>query len=293
MKQYIVLTIIGILLLGITENSNAWDSTASKYYPLTVGNTWSYRHNNFAQFSCFPYTYYNFIVSIDSLVNRPNGKRYYKFSNGVLRRIDSASMNVYTYNGTGECLFDSLLSRKNDTMRICSFNTSFINDTSMVTFQGVPRKTKKNQKYIIGDFHHILMYGIGFYYEIACEGGGYNRTLNGAIINGVQFGAILGLNSGNEIIPENVSLSQNYPNPFNPTTHFGFRVAKFGLVRLSVYDVLGKEIQLLVNEELKPGSYEFEWDAVDYPSGVYYYKLKVETSQGDVFTDTKKMVLIK
>ncbi len=89
-------------------------------------------------------------------------------------------------------------------------------------------------------------------------------------------------------VPNGFSLSQNYPNPFNPTTNFGFRIADFGFVQLKIYDQIGQEIAVLVNEELKPGTYSFEWNAANKPSGVYFYRLVT-----DGFTDTKKMVLVK
>jgi len=99
---------------------------------------------------------------------------------------------------------------------------------------------------------------------------------------------IIGIQTISTEIPKSFSLSQNYPNPFNPTTHFGFRIADFGLVRLSVYDALGKEVTILVNQQLQPGTYEFSWDASGYSSGVYFYKLIT-----DEFSETRKMVLIK
>ncbi|MBE2216670.1 MAG: T9SS type A sorting domain-containing protein [Ignavibacteria bacterium] len=88
--------------------------------------------------------------------------------------------------------------------------------------------------------------------------------------------------------PSEFILFQNYPNPFNPVTNFGFRIADFGMVKLTIYDALGKEIASVVNEELQPGSYNVDWDASNYPSGVYFYKLQ----SGD-FVESKKMVLIK
>lgn len=90
------------------------------------------------------------------------------------------------------------------------------------------------------------------------------------------------------ITPEKFSLSQNYPNPFNPVTNFGFRIAEFGLVKLTIYDAVGKEIAIIVNEEMQPGSYSVDWDASNYPSGVYFYKL-----ESGSFVESKKMVLIK
>lgn len=89
-------------------------------------------------------------------------------------------------------------------------------------------------------------------------------------------------------VPDKYSLQQNYPNPFNPSTKFKIQIAKLSNVKVSVFDVLGKKVATLVNEQLKPGSYEVEWDGSNYPSGVYFYKL----ISGD-FVETKKMVLMK
>lgn len=83
-------------------------------------------------------------------------------------------------------------------------------------------------------------------------------------------------------------LSQNYPNPFNPTTNFEFRVAEYGFVSIKVYDVLGREVKILVNEERPAGSYKVIFDAGDLSSGVYFYKM-----QAGSFTDTKKFILLR
>jgi predicted nucleotidyltransferase len=63
--------------------------------------------------------------------------------------------------------------------------------------------------------------------------------------------------------------------------------------KLTIFDVLGKEIAILVNEQLNPGTYEVEWDASNLPSGVYYYQLTINNEQLSIFKETKKMVLIK
>jgi hypothetical protein len=90
------------------------------------------------------------------------------------------------------------------------------------------------------------------------------------------------------IVPAEFSLKQNFPNPFNPQTVISFTLPKSNTVTLRVFNVLGEEIAMLVNEHLKPGTYEIKWDAENFPSGVYYYKL-----QAGSFVETKKMVLIK
>lgn len=84
------------------------------------------------------------------------------------------------------------------------------------------------------------------------------------------------------------SLGQNYPNPFNPVTKINFSIPKSNYVSLVVYDILGKEVKVLVNEKLSAGEYETDFDASDYPSGFYYYILKT-----DNFRSVKKMILIK
>ncbi len=89
-------------------------------------------------------------------------------------------------------------------------------------------------------------------------------------------------------IPAVYSLAQNYPNPFNPSTSIKFNVPKLSNVKLVIYDVVGREITTLVNEMKKPGSYEAVFNAENFASGVYFYRLEA----GD-FTDVKKMVLIK
>ena len=98
---------------------------------------------------------------------------------------------------------------------------------------------------------------------------------------------------GKTIIPERYALYQNYPNPFNPVCRIRFDLPQFGNsgtenVKLAVFDLLGREIEVLVNDNMKPGSYEVSWDAGDLPSGIYICHLRTT-----MFSDTKKMVLIK
>ena len=84
------------------------------------------------------------------------------------------------------------------------------------------------------------------------------------------------------------SLEQNYPNPFNPSTMIRFSVAQRGLVTLKVYNLLGQEIATLLNSELADGTYEVDFNAAYYSSGVYFYTVRVNN-----FVSTKKMILLK
>ena len=89
-------------------------------------------------------------------------------------------------------------------------------------------------------------------------------------------------------LPVVLRLYQNFPNPFNPNTRIVFRVGSRELVSLKVYNLLGQEVATLVNEELKPGSYEVTFDATRLASGVYFYRLNAGS-----FVETKKLLLMK
>jgi len=100
--------------------------------------------------------------------------------------------------------------------------------------------------------------------------------------------AVVGITYLQQLIPENFVLYQNYPNPFNPTTYIRFDVQHSSHIKLIIYDILGKEIQTLINEKLRAGSYEVDWDGSGYSSGIYFYILQA----GD-YIKTKKMLLLK
>lgn len=95
------------------------------------------------------------------------------------------------------------------------------------------------------------------------------------------------INISNET-PGSFSLLQNYPNPFNPSTKIRFNVPKNSLVKLTVYDLSGKEVEVLVNGMLNTGEYEAEWMPHNLASGIYFYTLKSSD-----FTGTRRMVLTK
>ena len=91
-----------------------------------------------------------------------------------------------------------------------------------------------------------------------------------------------------QILPTSLLLYQNYPNPFNPTTTISFQLPSAGHVTLKVFDVLGREVTTLVNEQKPAGSYKVKFDAINLSSGTYFYRL-----QTNDFTQTKKLILIR
>ncbi len=127
---------------------------------------------------------------------------------------------------------------------------------------------------------------------------GYSSSLSGCTISTaysrtyrpnirITSGSAVGIVNNNEI-PVTYSLSQNYPNPFNPVTSINYAIPKQSLVSLKIYDILGREITTLVNEVKNPGYYTVDFNASNFGSGVYFYKI---TSND--FTDIKRMILIK
>ncbi|HLP16151.1 MAG TPA: choice-of-anchor V domain-containing protein [Bacteroidota bacterium] len=89
-------------------------------------------------------------------------------------------------------------------------------------------------------------------------------------------------------LPTSYALEQNFPNPFNPSTQIRFSVPEEQQVRLAVYDIQGRQVALLVNSRLQPGTYAAEWNAQHASTGVYFYRLTAGT-----FTETKKLLLNK
>lgn len=97
-----------------------------------------------------------------------------------------------------------------------------------------------------------------------------------------------GINKGLNSAPEQFKLEQCFPNPFNPSTNISFKVPFSSNVILKIYDIMGKEISTLVNEEKKPGNYVVNYNSSGISSGVYFYNLRA-----DNFSETRQMILLK
>ncbi len=103
-----------------------------------------------------------------------------------------------------------------------------------------------------------------------------------------KYTDLTGITQQNNQIPEGFTLTQNYPNPFNPSTKISFSIPKSSFVKMAVYDVTGKEVGILVNENMNAGSFEVDFNASKLTSGVYFCRISA-----DGFTDVKKMMLVK
>ena len=106
----------------------------------------------------------------------------------------------------------------------------------------------------------------------------------------LPFSIVIGKKDTDQIYLDKVPvLFQNYPNPFNPTTRIKYEISRSRNVILKVYNILGKEISILINQRQNPGNYQITFDAHNLPSGIYFYELTIDNTSRIV----KKMILIK
>lgn len=171
---------------------------------------------------------------------------------------------------------------------------------------------------LVGDGFHdsAVAFNFGVYPRIVVIGGGVGYQFRGwdgagngsytspdstgldtiksiSIINPVVEEArwqqvAVGINSIGSKTPDKFQLYQNYPNPFNPTTNIKFDIAKESNVKISIYDALGREVETVISEIMKPGFYVYSFNAKNLSSGVYFYKITTKD-----FTDIKKMLVLK
>jgi flagellar hook assembly protein FlgD len=132
----------------------------------------------------------------------------------------------------------------------------------------------------------------------------YIDKSSGTLFTGTSYGTVYKLVDNTvsvetiEKIPTEYSLSQNYPNPFNPSTVIKYSIPSVATghtpsVRLVIYDILGREVTTLVNEQQKPGYYKVNWDASNMPSGIYFYQIRICSNANNNFVRTNKMILMK
>ncbi len=309
------LLITNILLSCIITQSLSQDTNTVKYFPLKVGNIWVYQITATGSF-CYRIQKRRIKV-INTIIL--NSKKYFLFKDTTILisgdgwcggngsflfdtlRIDSTNGNIYKYSYQGctflnhEITLDSLKAKLKDKIFIsCGSDTNYkCTDTSSQVIFGQSRQVKAfNAVYFEGAQHRKYSKGFGqSSYGYSSIPSFNNATLIGCVLDGILYGDtsfITGINQINSETPKSFLLFQNYPNPFNPKSNIKFQIAKLGEVKIVIYDILGREITFLVNQQLQPGTYEVEWDGSNYSSGIYYYSL-VTTE----FVETKKMVLIK
>jgi len=104
----------------------------------------------------------------------------------------------------------------------------------------------------------------------------------------IWISGTLGVHNGSPELPQTVVLRQNYPNPFNPVTIISFELPRASQVNLTVYDILGREIAVLVNDRKNAGIHQVKFDGSDLASGVYFYRIQTGT-----YMETRKLLLMR
>ena len=188
---------------------------------------------------------------------------------------------------TGNKIFNNLMSLPNTGTAFAIGNTI---DTAMQWIDKITtlKTTNYGLNWVSKDFNpKLLAYGLSLVDANNFFIGAGETNLAAQILKSTNGGNVF-VNQVGTSVPSSYSLGQNYPNPFNPITNVKFSIINLGNVRLVVFDIMGREVQTLVNEKLQPGTYEARFDGSMLNSGVYFYKL---ITKG--FTETKKMLIIK
>jgi hypothetical protein len=273
------------------------DSTRKEFFPLHVGDLWQYRDESN-------------MLAIQQVIGDTvlEGHRYFllihslRTSGGGITRVDSA-LRVQMRRGLptagdscgGGTPYEESIYRLGEpdsaVWPICETFYGMPTSHNLVRFNGIGSMNVFGQRREVMEFNFggvfysppsldtafafgaLLVRGIGILYEQYYEAA--YCMLQGAIIDGVQFGTIVSVNETPGTLPLTCSLSQNYPNPFNPSTTIEYRVPSAAYVSLKVFDLLGREVAVLVDREEDAGSHQVVFHGGGIASGVYFYRLAV------------------
>ncbi len=277
------------------------------WFPLSIGNTWIYDSYSVEGISReFTGTKYMKVVK-DTLIENQKyfviENEFYLtavFSEQMFLRIDSATGLIYRFwtQLDSEYIFHDLYAEEGDII-YDPFNPSlpfyYLQYEHPTNYLGMNTYERSYLEYGLCTCHHNLIKGFGLASTYFLEVYGEENILKGCIINGVLYGDttfVVDVEDDQNPIPTEYKLEQNYPNPFNPSTIINYQLPVAANVTLKVFDVLGREVATLVNEEKAAGNYKVEFNpasSIKNPaSGIYFYQLKA----GE-FVETKKMILLK
>jgi len=280
--------ILPILILGFSSISLSQNFS---YFPLAVGNKWFFSHglDNVIKLK----------LEIQKDTTLDDGYSY-------------AKLNMYKVNpdSSYSLLNEGYSFLRKENRKIIEYPDRIIFDfdinigDSVTSFYNEPYPavldTIVNENVFGRELKTYIFFFTQYDYYTYSDSIGFNTLwattwnnwvpeyLLGCEIDGRIYGNIITSVGNKYELPTHFILYQNYPNPFNPSTRIKYSISKRSFVTLNIYDILGKEIATLVDEEKPVGNYEVEFKGNNLSSGVYFYKM-----QAGSFIDTKKFILIK
>ncbi len=267
-----------------------------KFFPSAVGNVWEYNT-----------PFGNTIIEIQSVsIDSLNSKWIFYTGGAPSYKIDTL-YQVYKYPFDLNWLYYKLNADTGDNWivdvhhivdtffvyklaKVRSIYEGFFYDRSTtfkeITFYQYQPDSILNE-FSWPEYTETVAYGIGLVSVFDDEGGGPQRILQGCIIDGDTIGIITSVKDEFNVL-NSFELFQNYPNPFNPTTTIKFNLAEPQKVKLTVYSLLGEEVEVLMDEYKSAGTHSVVFNAYDLPSGVYIYTIVAGNR-----TSSKKLILLK
>lgn len=283
-------------------NSNIYAATENGvYYSTNIGETWEARNSGTEYIALYSFTVKNNNIYTGGdrkiYVSSDEGLSWTSVSTGLPTFHSTAAALISTGDNllAGMCCGAGLYMSTNDGSR-----WEKIHDMTVNAF------AEQGNTIIAGSIEGILIStNHGLTWTVKNEGLQFftatalafntNKMFAGVELKvwSRPIGELIGVNKISTEIPSGYKLYQNYPNPFNPATKIKFDVKANGRrqtadVKLIISNSLGQQIAVLVNQKLQPGTYEVDWDASNYPSGIYFYTL-----QSGEYSQTNKMILVK
>jgi hypothetical protein len=252
------------------------------HFPLHVGDHWGYSSAGLCE---------NLVINSIDKDTVIDGKTYFHFTGGKTLYgalfVRTSSGKVYSYDTAMHAeypIFD-FLAKAGDTISVVN-NERYIALGNMRFFRSIPLGTGEGYTYTLRDSIGVT--------EVSSTVNPCTWKLTGASIQGKQ----VVLSAVSIALPDRsgaLELFEPYPNPFNPETKISFQLSAVSQTTLTILDVIGREVALLVNEVKGPGTYAVQWDASHVSSGIYFAKLQTVPAgrQGSGGTLIKKMMLLK
>ncbi|MCX6159993.1 MAG: glycosyl hydrolase [Ignavibacteriae bacterium] len=244
------------------QNTDTTYTNVYNNYYIVVGNQWHSQTIN--------KTYGNiprFIYGVHMLPKNPFIEKMWDHS------FATEVWNKVFTNNQSSTLFQDL------TLFTAPFSTNNTGTISVMTYN-MPVQAIANPTAAYNKFQQYRTFN-GYYDDGTCKSDCFYWILT-------RMFASVGIQQIGIEVPAKYNLYQNYPNPFNPTATIKFDISKTAHVKLVVYDAVGRQVAELINGELKAGTYKADWNAAQFASGAYFYKLISED-----FVQAKKMILVK